>query len=86
VLEGVIRNLEARMKKKHGDNAQTQITLDKVMGTLKEFMNEMASKYAVLDRPPNVQSSLPPKPTDQVNEKPEEIKKQENQVTPTGET
>jgi hypothetical protein len=74
VLDGVSRNIEARIKKKHQDNDKAPITMEDILGSLKDFMKDMAAKYAVLDRPP----TLPSDTKSQASAKPEDLKKQES--------
>ena len=53
ILDGITANVDVKAKKKHaGGEGEAMVTVDEVVGFVKDFMKEMAGKYAVLDRPP----------------------------------
>ncbi len=53
IIDGLVMNVDVKTKKKHNGNENIKIGVEDVLESLKEFMKEMQSKYAVLDRPPS---------------------------------
>ena len=87
VVDGVVMNVQMRTKKKHQDNDQALIGLEEVLSSFKEFMRDMAGKYAVLDRPPTKvadDSKSQPALSNQVSGKPEDLAKKQESMPPGG--
>ena len=84
VVDGVVMNVQMRTKKKHQDNDQALIGLDEVLSSLKDFMRDMAGKYAVLDRPPTKieDNKSQPALSNQVSGKPEDLAKKQESMPP----